>query len=356
MSKKIFLAILLACFVQFLNIAQAADGDPALMGKTNIGDFIVQGNTTATSFTADPSATPSIGFTSSNDEDGDTGAQIYMNETTVTAGAQVSDMVFQAMGAAGTAGSLETFMTWDGSAQSLILPLSNDAVTPTLAFGDGDSGFYESSDDTLYISGGGTALWRLSSPAIDSLVAFGGSLRHAAATATTPVLTFSNDEDTGIGRAAADQLSLIAGEKEIVRYTENTYVETQQMPPGGSAHGGYVERVFAATSGALTGATDTIELNIPSNWQVKACQLHVKTAVVDDGGDDTWSATLDSSGTDESIDTGIAAAQNTNHNHFSALTTDAETDITLTPNGGSFTSGEIEAHCLCFGFADWSNE
>jgi hypothetical protein len=31
----------------------------------------------------------------------------------------------------------------------LKLPLSNDASTPTLAFGDGDTGFYEASDDSM---------------------------------------------------------------------------------------------------------------------------------------------------------------------------------------------------------------
>jgi len=35
----------------------------------------------------------------------------------------------------------------------LILPISNDAVTPTLAFGDSDSGFYESADDVIQIIG-----------------------------------------------------------------------------------------------------------------------------------------------------------------------------------------------------------
>ena len=128
-------------------------------------------------------------------------------------------------------------------------------------------------------------------------------------------------------------------------------------------HGGYVFDIFEATSGTLSGATDTIELNIPSGWIVRACQLHVKTAVVDDGGDNTWSSELNDGAQVEVISAGSAASQDTNVNHlahvdagYGGTLTDAETDVLLTPNGGDFTEGEIEAHCLAFGFDTWDNE
>lgn len=40
---------------------------------------------------------------------------------------------------------------------AILLPQENDAVTPTLAFGDGDSGWYESADDTLVAAIAGAA-------------------------------------------------------------------------------------------------------------------------------------------------------------------------------------------------------
>ena len=45
------------------------------------------------------------------------------------------------------------------AAKHLLLPQHSDAVTPTLAFGDGDTGFYESSDDKLQFAMGGNNRW-----------------------------------------------------------------------------------------------------------------------------------------------------------------------------------------------------
>lgn len=126
-------------------------------------------------------------------------------------------------------------------------------------------------------------------------------------------------------------------------------------------HGGSHYKVYAASSGTLAGATDTIELAVPSGWRILQCQLHVKTAVTDDGGDDTWSAELYDGAIVESIVAGAAAAQDTDVDHWADADTtwtltDAETDILLTPNGGDFSAGEIEAWCLAVGFAAWDSE
>jgi hypothetical protein len=242
---------------------------------------------------------------------------------------------------------------------------------------------------------------------------------------TVPGYTFNNDLDTGIGRADADALSIITGGSERLRitstgeigigtsapsaklhtlstteqlrlgYDTSNYVSTTVSSAGavtidavGSGsifsfadnvgigtnapqgklqltsvdpHGGYVTQIYAASSGTLAGTTDKIELNIPAGWRITQCQLHVKTAVVDDAGDDTWSSELNDGSQEEVISAGSAAAQNTNVNHWAdadtwGTLTDAETDILLTPNGGSFSSGEIEATCIAQGFDSWTNE
>lgn len=135
-----------------------------------------------------------------------------------------------------------------------------------------------------------------------------------------------------------------------------------QISPA-ETHGGYITKIYAATSGTLTGATDTIDLSIPSGWVVTGCQLHVKTAVTDSVGDDTWSSELNDGAQEEIIAVGSAASQNTNVNHFGhadagygGTLTDATTNILLTPNGGNFTAGEIEGHCMARGFDSWDNE
>lgn len=101
----------------------------------------------------------------------------------------------------------------------VILPLTNDAANPTMAFGDGDTGLYEQADDLLRISLNGTAYWQISTSYFGMYN--GSSLQWVAVSDTAPSLTpHSSDSDTGIGHAAADALSLIAGGVEGHRITE----------------------------------------------------------------------------------------------------------------------------------------
>lgn len=111
--------------------------------------------------------------------------------------------------------------------------------------------------------------------------------------------------------------------------------------------GGLYYGVANQTSGALTGATDTIDVNLSSGAVVLACQLIVTTAITDSAGDDTWSAAY-SGGSTQTICTGAAAAKNTKidkmFDPFAATPIlSGTTQITLTPNGGNFTAGEIRA-------------
>jgi hypothetical protein len=101
------------------------------------------------------------------------------------------------------------------------VPLSNDAATPTVAFGDGDTGLYESADDTIAISTAGTARFFIDSSQFYANNGGGPSLQNEDATSTNPsVCPDRTDTDTGIGIASSDSLSLIAGGVEIVRLIE----------------------------------------------------------------------------------------------------------------------------------------
>ena len=104
-----------------------------------------------------------------------------------------------------------------------ILPSENDAATPTLAFGDGDTGFYEYSDDRFHFATAGS--WRFELRSTYFKAANGGAILNALSSATVPSLVPNEcDDDTGIGRGAADQLSLIAGGAEGIRITEDTTI------------------------------------------------------------------------------------------------------------------------------------
>jgi hypothetical protein len=129
-------------------------------------------------------------------------------------------------------------LQWDNSGKALVigeiavgnttqvkLPQQADVNTPTLAFGDGDTGIYEQSDDVIrfavgasgsMIVGGGSAYMYGSG-------AYRGGLMNEAASSTNPTLVPDRgDDNTGVGLAAADKLSLVAGGAEIVRASEST--------------------------------------------------------------------------------------------------------------------------------------
>ena len=100
---------------------------------------------------------------------------------------------------------------------TLLLPLSNDAVTPTLAFGDGGSGFYQSAADTIVFSSGGIGRFQFNSTFLRSINSAGPGLVNETASATNPtLLPDCSDADTGIGQAAANELSLITAGVEAI--------------------------------------------------------------------------------------------------------------------------------------------
>jgi len=103
----------------------------------------------------------------------------------------------------------------------IILPLKNDAATPTLAFGDGDSGFYESVDGVLNVAIGGSMVYYFHDTKIGTNNTNGPAMLNETPSSINPTFTPNrSDLDTGLGHAAADALSLIAGGVEAQRLTE----------------------------------------------------------------------------------------------------------------------------------------
>lgn len=107
----------------------------------------------------------------------------------------------------------------DSNNTQIIVPQANTPAAPTIAFGDGDTGFLESSDDEIAIAHGGSTWWYFSNGSFTSATTYGAFIRRAAGSNIVPNFSFRSDTDTGIGRAADDQLSLIAGATELMRIT-----------------------------------------------------------------------------------------------------------------------------------------
>lgn len=233
----------------------------------------------------------------------------------------------------------------------LVLPQENDAVTPTLAFGDGNTGFYEQADNTLFVGINGNGLWQFTSGAMGGKSAGQPELVSETASGINPTLIPSiGDRDTGIGSNSADQLSLIAGAIEGVRVTEASSEITVDIDAGDNATG----NVGALTSikstnvsvSSSVGATLTALSLISAGSLVLGVTTRITTAFgtstslasidIGDGSDvDRWGAataiTVDAT-TDMTDATGTQPA-------FFA----SANDIVLTGNGGNFDStGVIE--------------
>ena len=103
------------------------------------------------------------------------------------------------------------------------------AATPSLAFGDGNTGFWESSDNTLKIVLAGAEQWEFTSNIMQNRSGTGPALINVASTKVKPVYARRGDNDTGMGFVTAgptdDALSLTAGGVEGIRITEATRID-----------------------------------------------------------------------------------------------------------------------------------
>lgn len=101
----------------------------------------------------------------------------------------------------------------------VIVPSNNDAASPSLCFGtDCNDGFYQGTNNAdliLVLNGGAEYIFHTGY--IDSNVGTGWKLMDETMSATNPGYAIRGDENTGIGTAGGDTISLIAGASEIVR-------------------------------------------------------------------------------------------------------------------------------------------
>lgn len=193
-------------------------------------------------------------------------------------------------------------VTLANATAQLLLPLSNDATTPTLAFGDGDTGFYESSDDVLLYSRAGTAEFQFQTNVFQGVTDGSGTIRNGASGATTATFYIKGDDDTGIGSAAADQLSLVSGGKEMMRLVEDT-VSYIQVP-----NDSWIRAVDYAGTGSVNmfkiNASDEIEvggaLTLASGLEyaedsgaVTLVNMPVSSSATD-GTEESYSVSIDS--------------------------------------------------------------
>lgn len=109
------------------------------------------------------------------------------------------------------------------SKTGVTLPQRPGSSSPALAFGDGDTGLNENSDDALTFYHAGNVTWGINADYITAGIGGGAYIKRAGASYTNPTLVpNASDLDTGIGanNSFPDRLSLIVGGQEGLRIWE----------------------------------------------------------------------------------------------------------------------------------------
>ncbi len=132
------------------------------------------------------------------------------------------------------------------------------AADPSIDIGGENDGFYLSGGVLRTTINGVTNALAFSVNGLQSTLSSGPMVLTAeAATATNPVHTFLSDTDTGIGKAAADQLSLIAGGTELVRIDGSDLEATSGQVTATAIFPVYSTTGTAAATDLLINRTET---------------------------------------------------------------------------------------------------
>ncbi|MFZ5559375.1 MAG: beta strand repeat-containing protein, partial [Patescibacteria group bacterium] len=135
-----------------------------------------------------------------------------------------------------------------------------------LAFGDGDTGFYEYQDDWLRLQLDGTDRWNFQSGQINGTVDGSAVILNEIASLTNPTLVPARaDYDTGIGGDAADALSLITNGASRI------YIKSDGNVGIGTTGPGYKLEVVGTMKAATTtvaGILDVQDANGSSKMYV----------------------------------------------------------------------------------------
>jgi len=115
---------------------------------------------------------------------------------------------------------------------------------------------------------------------------------------------------------------------------------------------------YDADSGVLSGASVVLDFGVNSDEIILAVQLQVIVAVTT-GGANLWNAAY-SGGITQNIVTGAAASKNTNIAVFfdanaNTAIAPSEVNVTLTPDSGTFTGGQILGIVWYQYMADFTN-
>jgi len=94
-----------------------------------------------------------------------------------------------------------------GNNLQLIVPLQDNAAAPSIAFGDGDTGFYQNINDVINVAHAGVRRWVFQTGTFGAASGSGPALQNEVPSGTNPTINAdSGDSDTGLGHQADDIL------------------------------------------------------------------------------------------------------------------------------------------------------
>ena len=120
--------------------------------------------------------------------------------------------------------------TFSGANAVVLSTVTDDAATPTLAFGDGDTGFYESADDTLQITIGGTAEYQIDDYDIRSKSSGAFMLDKIASSSSNPTYAWNGDTNSGLGHTDPDIIHLITNGSPRLTIDSSGSITTPTQP------------------------------------------------------------------------------------------------------------------------------
>lgn len=207
-----------------------------------------------------------------------------------------------------------------------------------------------------------------------------GTVLFADGSESAPAIAFASDTDDGIYHTgASSRWGIVATGEERIRFNQGDVILRATTNLGWDNVGvpntiallidrvsndtlavnsgwgntnetegrtGRFTRITSHDSVTLSGATtDSTTISIPSGAKIHGCSFTVDTAVVDDAGDDTWSAAF-ITGSTTTLATGAAPDVDTKVDTLvvDEIASDT-TEVQFTPNGGSFTQGLVEIVC-----------
>ena len=228
-------------------IQDSADTDSALSISTTrvgIGTATPAGTASTsildientTSYSATEGGNLRLGANNTSDAALDSGDRLGVIEfagaedgsSTMTIGARI-EAIADNNWSASENGAYLSFYTTDGNdnqleelritapGQVIISPgaVAGSAAAPQLAFGNGDTGFYENTDNQLAVALGAGRYWNFQTGYFGAEASSGGLLKASGATLSVPgVMPRAGDVNTGIGGDGSDALSLITGGSE----------------------------------------------------------------------------------------------------------------------------------------------